>query len=66
MSAYGKPTRAAYERLGELEGQLARQVGELALVLDEDVASFNTALENLGVPGILVPGANESMNRYPE
>ncbi len=66
VSAYGRPTRAAYVRLEELEGQLAEQVGELSIVLDEDVARFNTNLQDLGVPGIIVSGARGRANRYPD
>ena len=66
VGAYGKPTRAAYVRFDELEGQLAEQTGELSRVLENDVAAFNATLENLGVPGIIVKGDRESRNRYPE
>jgi photosystem II stability/assembly factor-like uncharacterized protein len=65
VSAYGKPTQAAYGRLEELEGQLAAQVAVLSQVLDEDLARFNQMLSDAGAPGIVVPGARGAANRFP-
>jgi hypothetical protein len=65
VGAYGRPTRAAYERLEDLEGQLAGQVAVLSHVIDEDLERFNALLDSLGVSGIVVPGAEGDANRYP-
>lgn len=66
VSAYGKPTEAAYTRLEELERQLAEQVAELARLLDEEVAGFNQMLRESGVPGVIVPEHGQATNRYPD
>jgi hypothetical protein len=66
VSAYGPPTAAAYERLEDLEVQLAEQVAVLSQVLTEYLARFNSMLDDLGVPGIVVPGERDTANRYPD
>ena len=55
VSAYGRPTAAAYQRLEELEGELATHQAALQRVMDEDVARFSEMLRERGVPAVIVP-----------
>jgi hypothetical protein len=55
VSAYGRPTQAAYDRLADLEQQLAQHRAELRRVLDEDVARFNAILRERDVPAVIIP-----------
>lgn len=55
VSAYGRPTAAAYERLEELVGELATHQAALQRVMDDDVARFSEALRERGVPAVIVP-----------
>ncbi len=62
-SGYGRPTDAAYERYEDLAAQLAEQAGALSEVLEGEVARFNEALEENGVPGVLLPRQAPEANR---
>jgi photosystem II stability/assembly factor-like uncharacterized protein len=55
VSAYGRPTRAAYERLDDLVGQLEAHLADLREVVANDVGRFNAALRDQGVPRIVPP-----------
>jgi photosystem II stability/assembly factor-like uncharacterized protein len=64
-NAYGRPTRAAYQRFEELESQLDRHLAGLREVLDTDVARFSTALRDRGVPGIVIPTGSSGTDPVP-
>ncbi len=47
------PTRAAYDRMDELEITLAGLLAQLRAILDDDVAQFNEMARARGVGGII-------------
>jgi photosystem II stability/assembly factor-like uncharacterized protein len=53
---YGRPTQQAYERLDELESQLAEQRGRLRQVLMDDLERLNAMMQEQGLSGVVVPG----------
>ena len=58
-TADAAPAPSAYALNDELKKQLAGIRAELAVVLDKDLAAFNRAVQDAGVPPIVVPKAND-------
>jgi photosystem II stability/assembly factor-like uncharacterized protein len=53
-SADARPTAAEEKRFAELDAQLSGLRAELRVLLDRDVAAFNKAVRDLGVPPVVV------------
>ncbi len=51
----GRPSRGAYERFDELNGEWGVLKARLQAVLETDVPEFNRALQRSGVEGVIVP-----------
>jgi photosystem II stability/assembly factor-like uncharacterized protein len=51
----GAPTKAAEERLAELQGQLDRELAELDRVLAIDLPAFERLMREKGTPLVIVP-----------
>jgi hypothetical protein len=53
-TADAKPTAAALARHKELQGQLREILGRLDAVLGQDLAAFNRAVADAGIPPVVV------------
>jgi hypothetical protein len=54
VNGYGRPTQAAYERYDELSAGLASLTADLGVLIDSDIARFNEAVSELGLPGVII------------
>ncbi|HSM60930.1 MAG TPA: hypothetical protein VK849_09045 [Longimicrobiales bacterium] len=52
----GRPTPAAYERLGDLSGDWQGIRARYLSILENELQRFNEAVERLGLPAIVLPG----------
>lgn len=52
--AYGRPTEGSYQRLEDLRLQIGPHLAAIQQILDSDLAAFDGALRETGIPAVIV------------